>query len=84
MVPSPRRITLHFAPKNKFPHEGKIMTITAETKVVVAISKLAPKEISVSPGFKICMIYEDELNPKISSMIKGMNFMLEMGLENNQ
>ena len=30
------------------------------------------------------MIYEDELNPKIASMMKGMNFVPGMGLEKNQ
>ena len=30
------------------------------------------------------MIYEDELNPKIASMMKGMNFVPGMGLERNQ
>ena len=30
------------------------------------------------------MIYEDELNPKIASMMKGMNFMPEMGLGKDQ
>ena len=30
------------------------------------------------------MIYEDELNPKIVSMMKNMNFIPEMGLEKNQ
>ena len=30
------------------------------------------------------MIYEDELNPKIASMMKGMNFMPGMGLGKNQ
>ena len=30
------------------------------------------------------MIYEDELNPKIASMMKGMNFMPGMGLGKDQ
>ena len=30
------------------------------------------------------MIYEDELNPKIASMMKGMNFMPGMGLGKEQ
>ena len=56
----------------------------AETKVIVAALKLTPNEISVSPSFEVCIIYEDELNPKIASMMKSMNFMPRMGLEKNQ
>ena len=74
--------TLH--QKIKFPHEGKIVTILAETEAVVAALNLDNNEIPVSPGFQVCMIYEDELNPKIASMIKGMNFMPRMGLGRNQ
>ena len=70
--------------KIKFPHEGKIVTILAETEVVVAALNLNHNEILVSPGFQVCMIYKDELNPKIASMMKGMNFVPGMGLGINQ
>ena len=70
--------------KIKFPHEGKVVTIYAETEVVVAALRLAPNEISVSLSFEVCMIYEDELNLKIVSMMKSMNFMPIMGLGKNQ
>ena len=74
--------TLH--QKIKLPHEGKIVTILAETEAVVAALNLDHREIHVNPGFQVCMIYEDELNPKIASMMKGMNFVPGMGLEKNQ
>ena len=61
-----------------------MVTILAETEVVIAALKLTHNEIPVSPGFQVCMIYEDELNPKITSMIKGMNFMPGMGLGKDQ
>ena len=58
MVPS----TVH--QKIKFPYEGKVITISAETETVVAALKLAPNEILVSPSFKVCMIYKDEWTQK--------------------
>ena len=70
--------------KIKFPHEGKVVNILSETEAVVAALKLTHNEIPISPGFQVCMIYEDELNPKIASMMKGMNFMPGMGLEKDQ
>ena len=70
--------------KIKFSHEEKVITISVETEDVVAALKLAPNEISVSPSFEVCMIYEDELNSKIVSIMKNMNFMLGMGLGKNQ
>ena len=70
--------------KIKFPHEGKIVTILAETEAAVAALNLDHNKIPISPGFQVCMIYEDELNPKVASMMKGMNFMPGMGLGRNQ
>ena len=70
--------------KIKFPYEGKVVTISAETKAIVTVLKLTLNEILVSLGFEVCMIYEDELNPKIVSMMKNMNFMPRMGLRKNQ
>ena len=66
--------------KIKFPHEGKVITISVETEAIVAALKLTHNEIPISPDFQVCIIYEDELNPKITTMMKGMNFMLGMGL----
>ena len=70
--------------KIKFLHEGKIVTILAETEAVVVALNLDHNEIPVSPGFQVCMIYEDELNPKIARMMKGINFMPGMRLGRNQ
>ena len=70
--------------KIKFPHEGKVVTILAETEATVASLKLTHNEIPISPGFQVCRIYEDELNPKIASMMKDMNFMPGMGLGKDQ
>ena len=50
----------------------------------MAALNLNHNEIPVSLSFQVCMIYEDELNPKIASMMKGMNFIPEMGLGKNQ
>ena len=41
--------TLH--QKIKFPHEGKIVTILAETEAVVAALNLDQSEIPISPSF---------------------------------
>ena len=56
----------------------------AETEAAVAALNLDQKEVSISPSFQVCMIYEDELNPKIASMMRGMNFVPGMGLGINQ
>ena len=69
--------------KIKFPHKGKVVTSTAEIEVAVAELKLTPNEILFSLGFEVCIIYEDELNPKISNMMKNMDFMPRMGLGKN-
>ena len=75
-------MTLH--QKIKFLHEGKVVTITAEIEAVPVTLKLTSNEILDSPGFEVCTIYEDELNPKISSIMKNMNFMPGIGLGKNQ
>ena len=61
-----------------------MITILAEIEAVIAALKLTPNEVPVSLGFQVYMIYEDELNSKISSMMKNMNFMPGMGLWKNQ
>ena len=70
--------------KIKFPHEGKVVTILAETEAAVATLKLTHNEIPISSDFQVCMIYEDDLNPKITNMMKGMNFMPGMKLGKDQ
>ena len=50
----------------------------------MATLKLTHNEIPVTLGFQVCIIYKDELNPKITSMINGINFMPGMGLRKNQ
>ena len=52
--------TLH--QKIKFPHKDKIFTISAETETAIVALKLAPKEIPISPSFKVCMIYEADMS----------------------
>ena len=70
--------------KIKFPHKGKVVTILVETEAAIAALKLTHNKIPINSGFQVCMIYEDELNLKISSMMKGMNFMSGMGLGKDQ
>ena len=50
----------------------------------MAALKLTQDEILVNPGFQVCMIDEDELNLKIASMMKGINFIPGMGLGRDQ
>ena len=38
--------------KIKFPHEDKVVTISAETEAAIAALKLAPKEIPISPSLR--------------------------------
>ena len=69
--------------KIKFPHERRVVTITAETEATIAALKMGPQEIPVSLSFVVCMIYEDELDNKVVSIMRKINFMSEMGLEKN-
>ena len=68
----------------KFPHEEKVITISTENEADVTAMKLAPNKIPISPSFKICVMYKDELDEKIISMMRKMNFMPRMGLGKNQ
>ena len=70
--------------KIKFPYKGKVVTISAKIEAVVAALKLAPKEIPISLSFEVCMIYEDELDEKLLSMMRRINFMPSMGLGKDQ
>ena len=70
--------------KIKFLYEGKVVTILIEIEATVAALKLTPKEISISPSFKVCMLYEDELDEQIMSMMHSINFMLRLGQGKNQ
>ena len=74
--------TLH--QKKKFPHEDKVVTISTETEAAIATLKLAPKEISISPSFEVCMIYEADMTEKVLSMMRSMEFLPSMGLGKNQ
>ena len=74
--------TLH--QKIKFPHEDKIITISAEIDAAIAALRLAPKEIRISPSFEICMIYESWMNEKVVlKMMRNMEFFLGIGLGKN-
>ena len=75
--------TLH--QKIKLPHEDKVVTISTETEAAITALRLAPQEITISPSFKICMIYESEMNEKVVlNMMRNMEFFPGMGLEKNQ
>ena len=75
--------TLH--QKIKFPYENKVVTISTETEAAIAALRLTPKEILISPSFKICMIYESWMNEKVVlNMMRNMEFFLGMGLGKNQ
>ena len=54
--------------KIKFSHEGKVVTIAAETEAAITVLKLAPKEIPLNPGFEVCLIYKDSIKGKVLNM----------------
>ena len=60
-----------------------MVTIAAEAEATIATLKLARKEISLSPGFEVCMLYEDSMDEKLVNMMRGMNFMTGLGLGKN-
>ena len=74
--------TLH--QKIKFPHEDKVITISAETGAAIVALKLALKEIPISSSFEVCMIYKSDINEKVLSMMRSMEFFPGMGLGKNQ
>ena len=74
--------TLH--QKIKFPYEGKIVTISAESEAAIAALKLALRDVPLNPGFEVCMIYKDSMEEKVMNMLKRMNFILGMGLGKDQ
>ena len=57
-----------------------MVTIIADTGVAIAALKLAAGEVPISPSFEVCVIYEDELDERVVSMMRKMNFMPGMGL----
>ena len=73
--------TLH--QKIKFPHENKVVTISAETEAAIAAMKLAPKKIPISPSFEVCMIYIADMSEKVLSIMRSIEFLPGMGLEKN-
>ena len=75
--------TLH--QKIKFPNKDKVVTISTETDAAITALRLAPKEIPISPIFKICIIYESWINEKVVlNMMRNMKFFPGMGLGKNQ
>ena len=74
--------TLH--QKIKFPCKGKVVTILVEFEATIAALKLAPKEVPLNLGFEVCMIYENSMEERVLNILKGMNFILGLGLGKNQ
>ena len=54
--------------KIKFPLNGKVVTIPAETNNIIACLNIVP------PGFYISIIHEDWVDPKVAIMMKRMQY----------
>ena len=60
--------------KIKFPINGKVITIQAETNNIIACLNIVP------PGFQISIIYEDWVDPKVAAIMKKMQYLPGTGL----
>ena len=61
--------------KVKFFLNGEVITIDASMSKTVSAVRDYQKQIVASPNFQVAMIsYGIEMDPKVSSMIKKMNF----------
>ena len=60
--------------KIKFPLNGKVVTIPAETNNIIASLNIVPL------GFKIFVIHEEWINPKVAAIMKKMQYLPSTGL----
>ena len=60
--------------KIKFPLNDKVVTIPTETNNIITCLNIVPL------GFQISMIHEDWVNPKVTAIMKKMQYLLGTGL----
>ena len=60
--------------KIKFPLNGKVVTILAETNNIIIYLNIVP------PGFQIYVIHEDWIDPKVATIMKKMKYLPGTGL----
>ena len=61
--------------KMKFLLDGEVITIDANISKTVSAARDSKKQVVAPPGFQVAMISDGiEMDPKVSSMIKKMNY----------
>ena len=69
----------------KFLLDGEVITIDASMSKTVSAVRDEQKQVIAPPGFQVAMISVGiERNPRVSSMIKKMNYRLGQGLGKNK
>ena len=67
--------------KVKFLLDGEVITIDASMSKTVSALRDEQKQVVAPPGFQVAII---EMDPKVSSMIKKMNYRPGQGLGKNE
>ena len=71
--------------KVKFLLVGEVITIDASMSKTVSTIRDDLKQVVAPPGFQVAMISDGiEMDPKVSSMIKKMNYWPGQGLRKNE
>ena len=71
--------------KVKFLLDGEVITIDASMSKTVSAVRDEQKQVVAPPGFQVAMILNGiERDPRVSSMIKKMNYRPRQGLGKNE
>ena len=71
--------------KIKFLLDGEFITIDASMSKIVSAVRDEQKQVIAPPGFQVVMISAGiERDPRVSSMIKKMNYRIRQGLGKNE
>ena len=71
--------------KVKFLLDGEVITIEASMSNTVSTVRDNQKQVVAPPGFQVAIISDGiEMDPKVSSMIKKMNYWPVQGLRKNK
>ena len=71
--------------KVKFLLDGEVITIDASMSKIISAVRDDHKQVVALPGFQVVMISDGiKIDPKISSMIKKMNYQPRQGLGKNE
>ena len=85
MVPYPGRSALNVHQKVKFLLDGEVITIDASMSKIMSVVRDDQKQVIAPPSFQVTNISARiERDPRVSSMIKKMNYRSGQGLGKNE